>query len=43
MATVALDTLKVAKRLRVAGFSEAQAESVTDAIREGVTSQDLVT
>jgi hypothetical protein len=43
MATATLDTLKIAKRLRDAGFSEAQAESVTDAIREGSDSQDLVT
>lgn len=43
MSTVALDTLKVAKRLRDAGFSEAQAEGVTDAIREGAVGQDLVT
>jgi hypothetical protein len=43
MTTVALDTLKAAKRLRDAGFSEAQAESVTEAIRESVNSQDPVT
>jgi uncharacterized protein with von Willebrand factor type A (vWA) domain len=43
MTTIALDTLKVAKRLRDAGFSEAQAESVTEAIRESVSGQDLVT
>lgn len=39
----ALDTLKIAKRLRDAGFSEIQAESVTDAIRESVTAGDLAT
>lgn len=43
MTAVTLDTLKVAKRLRDAGFTEAQAESLTDAIRESVNSQDLVT
>ncbi len=43
MSTTTLDTLKVAKRLRDAGFSETRAESVTDAIRESVGSQDLVT
>ena len=45
MATASLDTLRIAKRLRDAGFSEAQAESVTEAIREGADSQsqDLVT
>jgi|SRR3954465_10648861 hypothetical protein len=43
MTTLALDTLKVSKRLREAGFSEAQAESVTDAIRESVTGGDLAT
>ena len=43
MNAVALDTLRVAKRLRDAGFSESQAESVTDAIREGVTGGDLAT
>jgi len=43
MAAITLDTLKVAKRLRDAGFSEAQAESVTEAIRESVSGQDVVT
>ena len=43
MMTVTLDTLKVAKRLREAGFSEIQAESVTNAIPDGVGSQDLAT
>jgi DNA-binding transcriptional MerR regulator len=43
MTTAALDTLRIAKRLRDAGFSEAQAESVTDAVREAADSQDLVT
>ena len=43
MNAVALDTLRIAKRLRDAGFSEAQAESVTDSIREGVTGGDLAT
>jgi hypothetical protein len=43
MSAMTLDTLKVAKRLRDAGFSEAQAESVTESIRESVSGQDLVT
>lgn len=43
MNAAALDTMRVAKRLRDAGFSEAQAESVTDAIREGVTGGDVAT
>ena len=43
MLAVTLDTLKVARRLRNAGFSEAQAESVAEAIRERVSGQDLVT
>ena len=43
MSAMTLDTPKVAKRLRDAGLSEAQAESVTEAIRESVSGQDLVT
>jgi hypothetical protein len=37
MSAMTLDTLKVAKRLRDAGFSEAQAKSVTESIRESVS------
>jgi hypothetical protein len=43
MATATFDTLRVAKRLRDAGFSEAQAESVADVIREGVSGGDVAT
>ena len=43
MSVMALDTLKVSKRLRDAGLSEAQAESETDAMRAGVAGEDLVT
>ena len=43
MNAIAFDTLRIAKRLREAGFSEAQAESVTDSIRDGVTGVDLAT
>jgi hypothetical protein len=43
MTNLALEALKVSKRLREAGFSEAQAESVTDATRESVTGGDLAT
>jgi DNA-binding transcriptional MerR regulator len=38
-----IDTLKLARRLRDAGFNEAQAEAVADAVREGTESADLVT
>ena len=34
MAVAALDTLSLTKRLRAAGFSEGQAEAVTDVVRE---------
>jgi malate/lactate dehydrogenase len=34
MAAIALDTYAIAKQLRSAGFSEAQAEAVTDAVRQ---------
>jgi hypothetical protein len=34
MAISSLDTLDIAKRLKEAGFSEAQAEAVTDVFRE---------
>ena len=40
---MAIDTLKLARRLREAGFNEAQAEAVADAVREGTESADLVT
>jgi hypothetical protein len=40
---VAIDTLKPARRLREAGFSEAQAEAVADAVREGAEGADLAT
>jgi hypothetical protein len=38
MAISSLDTLDIAKRLKEAGFSEAQAEAVTDVFREVRTS-----
>ena len=40
MAISSLDTLDIAKRLKGAGFSEAQAEAVTDVFRE-VRATDL--
>ncbi len=38
-----IDTLKLARKLREAGFNEAQAEAVADAVREGTEGADLVT
>ena len=38
-----IDTLKVAKRLREAGFSDPQAEAVIAAVQEGAASADLAT
>ena len=38
-----LDTLKVAKRLREAGFTEPQAEAVISAVQEGTDSAELAT
>ncbi len=38
-----IDTLKVARRLREAGFSEPQAEAVVVAVQEGAESGDLAT
>jgi hypothetical protein len=40
---VALDTLKVAKRVREAGFTEPQAEAVIAAVQEGTAAADLAT
>ena len=40
---MAIDTLKVAKRLREAGFSEQQAEAVVAAVQEGTEGADLAT
>jgi hypothetical protein len=40
---VAIDTLKVAKRLRAVGFTEPQAEAVIAAVQEGTESGDLAT
>ena len=40
---MAIDTLKVAKRLREAGFTEPQAEAVIAAVQEGTESADLAT
>jgi predicted DNA-binding transcriptional regulator YafY len=40
---MAIDTLKVARRLREAGFTEPQAEAVVDAVREGDENSDAAT
>jgi DNA-binding transcriptional MerR regulator len=40
---MAIDTLKVAKRLREAGFSEPQAEAVIAAVREGTEQAGVAT
>ncbi len=40
---MAIDTLKVAKRLREAGFTEPQAEAVLDAVQEASAGADLAT
>jgi DNA-binding transcriptional MerR regulator len=40
---MAIDTLKVAKRLREAGFTEPQAEAVIAAVQEATEGADLAT
>ena len=40
---MAIDTLKVARRLREAGFSEPQAEALVAAVQEGSEGADLAT
>jgi nucleoid-associated protein YgaU len=40
---MAIDTLKVAKRLREAGFSEPQAEAVTAAVQEATQAAEFAT
>jgi DNA-binding transcriptional MerR regulator len=40
---MAINTLKVAKRLRDAGFSEPQAEAVVAAVQEATTGAELAT
>ncbi len=40
---MAIDTLKIARRLRDAGFSEPQAEAVVAAVQEGSEGADLAT
>ena len=40
---MAIDTLKVAKRLREAGFTEPQAEAVVAAVQEATGGADLAT
>ena len=40
---MAIDTLKVAKRLREAGFTEPQAEAVTVAVREATEEAEFAT
>ncbi len=43
MFEIAIDTLKVAKRLREAGFTEPQAEAVIAAVQEGTEWAELAT
>jgi uncharacterized membrane protein required for colicin V production len=40
---MAIDTPKVAKRLREAGFTEPQAEALTTAVQEGTADADFAT
>ena len=40
---MSIDTLKVARRLREAGFTEPQAAAVVDAVREGDENSDVAT
>jgi DNA-binding transcriptional MerR regulator len=40
---MSIDTLKVARRLREAGFTEPQAEAVVDAVRESDENSDVAT
>ena len=40
---MAIDTLKVAKRLREAGFTERQAEAVIAAVQDGTEASELAT
>ena len=40
---MAIDTLRVAKRLREAGFTEPQAQAVIAAVQEGTAGADLAT
>jgi DNA anti-recombination protein RmuC len=40
---MAIDTLKVARRLREAGFTEPQAEAVVEAVRESTEEGDIAT
>jgi hypothetical protein len=40
---MAIDTLKVARRLREAGFSELQADALVAAVQEGAEGADLAT
>ena len=40
---MAIDTLRVAKRLREAGFTEPQAEAVTAAVQEATQGAELAT
>ncbi len=40
---MAIDTLKVAKRLREAGFTEPQAEAVIAAVQDGTETAELAT
>ena len=43
MAAITFDTLKFTKRLREAGFPEAQAEALVDAVLGATSEADLIT
>jgi DNA-binding transcriptional MerR regulator len=43
LVAMVLDTLKVARRLREAGFTEPQAEAIVEAVREGGEDADFAT
>ena len=43
MATIAFDTHKIIRKLKDVGFSEDQAEALTDALRSAIDNADLVT
>ncbi|WP_045222335.1 DUF1640 domain-containing protein [Desulfonatronum thioautotrophicum] len=43
MATIAFDSHKIIRKLKNAGFSEDQAEALTDALRSTIDNADFVT
>ena len=43
MSAIAFDTLKFTKKLKEAGFAEAQAEAVVEAFLEATSEADLAT